>query len=152
MAHNHHHHHHHHHAHRYEDVPCGSPSTSPADENSPLYPAMSQGDPATPRLPTSPGTSLDHTASFATSDISGREALETCPLEEPGCYVLVPTGLSPDEGNKPSDDPKFFREKKIMPARKGFRKPMEEAERQAIKLNRKQGVCLRCKLFKEKVC
>lgn len=82
-----------------------------------------------------------------------RSSLKTCELEEagldfPGCYVLVPTAEGPStseatvvEGPEPG----------LISTKKNFRRPMVESERQAIKLNRKYGVCLRCKMFKERV-
>lgn len=82
-----------------------------------------------------------------------RSSLKTCELGEtglgfPGCYVLVPTADSPpDSGSQSGDGP----EPSLVSAKKSVRRPMEEAERAAIKLNRKLGVCLRCKIFKERV-
>lgn len=82
-----------------------------------------------------------------------RSSLKTCELEEagldfPGCYVLVPTtegstasGQTIIEGPEPG----------LISTKKNFRRPMGESERQAIKLNRRYGVCLRCKMFKERV-
>lgn len=82
-----------------------------------------------------------------------RSSLKTCELEEagldfPGCYVLVPTTEGPTtseatviEGPEPG----------LISTKKNLRRPMVESERQAIKLNRKYGVCLRCKMFKERV-
>ncbi|RPA99491.1 hypothetical protein L873DRAFT_1828020 [Choiromyces venosus 120613-1] len=81
-----------------------------------------------------------------------RSSLKTCELGEtglgfPGCYVLVPTADSPpDSGSQSGDGP----EPSLVSAKKNVRRPMEEAERAAIKLNRKLGVCLRCKIFKER--
>lgn len=132
----------HYHSPRYEAMSCGSP---PIDDPPVIYQPTSQQDSPDPQL------SISDTSSFDVDMISEIATLATCRLEDPGCYVLVPMGLSPDEANKTSEDPKYLRDKKTIPTRKGTRKPMEEAERQAIKLNRKMGVCLRCKLFKEKV-
>ncbi|PWW80523.1 hypothetical protein C7212DRAFT_164996 [Tuber magnatum] len=81
-----------------------------------------------------------------------RSSLKTCELGEtglgfPGCYVLVPTADSPPDSESQSGDGP---EPSLVSAKKSVRRPMEEAERAAIKLNRKLGVCLRCKIFKER--
>ncbi|KAG0637455.1 hypothetical protein HOY80DRAFT_1010687 [Tuber brumale] len=81
-----------------------------------------------------------------------RSSLKTCELGEtglgfPGCFVLVPTADSPPDSESQSGDGP---EPSLVSAKKSVRRPMEEAERAAIKLNRKLGVCLRCKIFKER--
>lgn len=81
-----------------------------------------------------------------------RSSLKTCELEEagldfPGCYVLVPTTEGPTAETAVIEGP----EPGLISTKKNFRRPMVESERQAIKLNRKYGVCLRCKMFKERV-
>ena len=80
-----------------------------------------------------------------------RPSLKTCELEEagldfPGCYVLVPFE---DPAN--SDSQAGGTEPSVVSTKKSQRRPMEESERAAIKMNRKNGVCLRCKIFKERV-
>lgn len=100
--------------------------------------------------PSSPAEDTDPTLH---RDKLRRSSLKTCELEEagldfPGCFVLVPTtegttgsGQTVIEGPEPG----------LISTKKNFRRPMGESERQAIKLNRRYGVCLRCKMFKERV-
>ncbi|KAF8247772.1 hypothetical protein K440DRAFT_550521 [Wilcoxina mikolae CBS 423.85] len=129
--------------------PSGSPTLSSANARA-AFQTISQADSVAPRLPSRSSSPLRRPATLSpASDNSRQEELETCQLDEPGCYVLVPTsGQNPDDNNR-SNEAKHYRDKKN-PTKKGYRKPMDESERQAIKLNRKVGVCLRCKLFKEK--
>jgi hypothetical protein len=135
---------------RYDEATY-SASASPVDDGSTsIYQSMSP-ETGSPRFLTTPDSPQEQSISYSTtSEQSYREALETCPLEEPGCYVLVPTSAGPEENTRHVDDAKYHREKKVLSAKKGFRKPVDEAERQAIKLNRQLGVCLRCKMYKEK--
>lgn len=102
---------------------------------------------------TEPSSPAEDTDSTLHRDKLRRSSLKTCELEEagldfPGCYVLVPTtegsassGQTVIEGPEPG----------LISTKKNFRRPMGESERQAIKLNRRYGVCLRCKMFKERV-
>ncbi|CAZ82073.1 unnamed protein product [Tuber melanosporum] len=98
----------------------------------------------------------EHASPIEDSEIPGpklrRSSLKTCELGEtglgfPGCFVLVPTADSPPDSESQSGDGP---EPSLVSAKKSVRRPMEEAERAAIKLNRKLGVCLRCKIFKER--
>lgn len=103
---------------------------------------------------TEPSSPAEDTDTTLHRDKLRRSSLKTCELEEagldfPGCFVLVPTtegsagsGQTVIEGPEPG----------LIATRKNFRRPMGESERQAIKLNRRYGVCLRCKMFKERVC
>lgn len=102
---------------------------------------------------TEPSSPAEETDTTLHRDKLRRSSLKTCELEEagldfPGCYVLVPTtegstasGHTVIEGPEPG----------LISTKKNFRRPMVESERQAIKLNRRYGVCLRCKMFKERV-
>ncbi|KAL7275590.1 hypothetical protein RUND412_001468 [Rhizina undulata] len=84
-----------------------------------------------------------------------RSSLKTCELDEvelafPGCYVLVPTS----EDDPPASDANAICKEgstaRLTSTKKSFRKPMGDRERALVKLNRKFGVCLRCKMFKER--
>lgn len=101
-----------------------------------------------------PSPAEDNATTTVNHEKNRRSSLKTCELEEagldfPGCYVLVPTTedsiasseIAIVEGPEPG----------LISTKKNFRRPMVESERQAIKLNRKFGVCLRCKMFKERV-
>lgn len=120
-------------------------SPSPVEDSSPLSWSLSL-DTTKAYVPVSPPSPLQ---SPTRVQRSRRESLETCSLEEPGCYVLIPTGCKSDsDAKQSSEDSKYNKDKKSL--LKKNRKPMKDSEREAIKLNRKLGVCLRCKLFKEK--
>lgn len=75
----------------------------------------------------------------------------------PGCFILVPSTEPEDTLSAPHtfanhqtgdlnmEKPRHLNTKKV-------RRPLPEAERAEIRKNRKQGVCVRCKMFKERVC
>lgn len=103
---------------------------------------------------TEPPSPAEDNATTMNHEKSRRSSLKTCELEEagldfPGCYVLVPT----TEDSTASSETAIVEgpEPGLISTKKNFRRPMVESERQAIKLNRKFGVCLRCKMFKERV-
>lgn len=104
---------------------------------------------------TEPSSPAEDTDTTLHRDKVRRSSLKTCELEEagldfPGCFVLVPTMAtegSMGSGNTVIEGP----EPGLISTKKNIRRPMAESERQAIKLNRRYGVCLRCKMFKEKV-
>lgn len=71
---------------------------------------------------------------------------EAFPFE--GCFVLTPTSTDIRSGKSyASGFPKRTPSKQKPP-----RKPMKVEERAAVQHNRKNGVCVRCKLYKERVC
>jgi hypothetical protein len=134
---------------RYEEASYGA-CASPVDDDASMYQSMSP-ETGSPRFRTTPDSPPERSLDNSTAtDQEEEEALQTRTLAGPGCYVLVPPNHVPGENTRHVDDAKYHREKKVLSAKKGFRKPVDEAERQAIKLNRKLGVCLRCKIFKEK--
>lgn len=135
---------------RYEETSYSVPGSPVDDASISLFP-LSPDEAASPPARTAPEPDSPKEHSVTYSIPSPGEGLETCPLDVPGCYVLVPAALNPTENTRTADqDAKNYRDKKAFTTKKGSRKPIDESERQAIKLNRKLGVCLRCKLFKEK--
>ncbi|KAI5794831.1 hypothetical protein FPQ18DRAFT_328492 [Pyronema domesticum] len=146
------------HVHRHDDDDDDGMAETHAVFHHSLSP---DGEVSPPRLGSASSSSLKRPATLGpASDALRRQALEHRPIEEPGIpadnihpyvHVLVPTGHHDRDGAcRSPDDARHLAEKKPVPARKGYRKPMDESERQAIKQNRKYGVCLRCKLFKER--
>jgi len=85
------------------------------------------------------------------SDSPLRGPLETCQLDEPGCYVLVPFGTNRDDNTGTTGTAKSKDARRAMSGRGTNRRRTDETERQAIRRNRKHGVCIRCKIYKEKV-
>lgn len=84
---------------------------------------------------------------------SQRIAFESKPEDGviPGCYVLTPTVLDHPGDDMPLDYIGPLQDGRRIAREKAKRKPMPEEERAAVKLNRLQGVCFRCKVYKEKV-
>lgn len=89
-------------------------------------------------------------------DRTRRPSLKTCNLDEagldfPGCFVLVPADAEDHDSLYPDNTHDLQEPKLLTTNKKIYRRPMGDNERAAIKLNRKNGVCLRCKVFKERV-
>lgn len=133
-----------HHALQYE-MSSGSRLPSPAGVGEPAHGATPLN---TNPCPSSPSSSLRSAISFDAGDDPQCGAFETRPLEEPGCFVLVPVGYITNEKVRRTSQ-SYSKDLKGIPGRRP-RRAMDESEREAIKLNRKFGVCLRCKFFKEK--
>ncbi|KAI5806288.1 hypothetical protein EDC01DRAFT_609618, partial [Geopyxis carbonaria] len=77
-----------------------------------------------------------------------RESFETLPESDigfPGCYVLVPSQEPPHILHS-----RRLSEPRMSGVSRRTRRPMADSDRAAVKKNRRFGVCLRCKMFKEK--
>lgn len=99
--------------------------------------------------PVSPPLSSPQDSTSPTGSDGSHGGLATCKLDEPGCYILVPPDS--EEASSPAQGNRGRGLRKAMSARKPSKKPADESERYAIKMNRKFGVCIRCKISKEKV-
>lgn len=151
--------------------PSASPaSVSPTDSGSPCFfwnaPAQQRSYTTSPygdqlrTLNRHPHEQHVPSAHEAVADSRRRSSLETFPesgINFPGCYILVPTT---GEGNDPAlsqsgegshKDGEAFGDAGKLVTKKA-RRPMADAERAEIRRNRKHGVCVRCKMFKERVC
>lgn len=138
---------HQHHRALQHEMPSGSQPPSPDNVSKQVHKATSQD---TDPCHSSPSSPLSRSAiSFDAADNPQCGAFETRPLDEPGCFVLVPVGYITNEKVRRTVK-NYSNDLGGIPGRKP-RRAMDESEREAIKLNRKFGVCLRCKLFKEKV-
>lgn len=102
-----------------------------------------------------------HSSSYVTEfEHEQPSPFETLPESNgvPGCYILVPSTGEPTEISWSAQGSSAFKPemsesaKQLICNMKKVRRPVADSERAEIRRNRKHGVCVRCKLFKERVC